>query len=1752
MLELNWNNIDADKFEDLCGDIIRFCLPQERRGTYVRTSMKYRRDFQVDGIIEIGGLPYLGIESPVLFSYKSADPKYDVATASKQIVQAFIGGNRLDRLASRAPKSVALFTNHDLTPEAKERIRKEVKGRFSICFQGRTELGQCLREYPHLLWKYFNQSWLLETYHSSEISELREVLLGDPIADCIPLDIPKHPAIENLDVQRGTHFRITGKPGAGKSVALWQILSTLPETEVVFLASMDTHQIWSHLREILLKPRPRFAVVVDNLHDRLLASQGPGVLADLCGLAGKLGPDVHVFVSYRTTNRRQVEALIGPETWRKWGFRELALDDPPQDFIARTVSLTCQTLNIQSSENALREFTEGVIEWENTPACVVSSLYPYKNSYILEGSFPVHLKDRESRWRESFKELVLANRSSEIDVLRSVSALRESGIKRNPYDTVFDVFTQVADRGEGEFEQAVQNLHAEGWLRYKDGFISGHDIQVTAEVVDLVLEGKPVGWLEKYRHLLEEGKFTKLMPQQVRCLCSLSRLYWNCGNTNAVLQMNNKVLLAEPGNVQALCNCGLCQVRIGRRKAGIANLRAAVDLAPEELGPFEQLYFTLMGLNRKYDAQCLLDERVKRSSVSPEVLRFASFAYSAIGSKEQYLVCARRFWKLKRDAMSAALFADAIRFSRHSERATKFLRAAISRWPENGYLHLIASEHCRMAGKKEESVEHAQAAVRMSPNNADAHSVLAWALLGENRLQDAELAIAKAKIIIPKDPVIVALDGMIHAEKHETDQALAALNIAIENRERIPEGILSNAYLALGDSLIRSDKVKESNRAYALAHKHGVPLSFCTVHKAEALKTARRYEDAIRVFKRASRSKDMASRALRGLGEVFAEIGDHRRAVNVFLKVCRLYPGHIIVFNELIAELLRFRKFDSALSWARKQCEVSPLDPDSHRNLGLCLRYLSRHIEAIAAFDAAIELDSTHHFSIFNKAESLQALERWNEAVACFCHARELAPQLFESHGLIDLAVCMSEAGQLESAIKVFDEAISREPNSAPLWYNRGFALAKTGNHIQALDSFERATSLDPDFRQAWLEKARTFMVRGDFESAAISLGRAFVYEPPDEISKQVSNNPDDRQLADLLYAEQLAGELLASAPESVSVLMVYAKSRYCTGWMPVVAEHCDQILSKAPDCLDALILKARALNRLGCMSGDEKVIKEIRRKALAASEQAVAKALDCQEALLQKVVALVGVGQFQEALEAFNKATLMSAASADDWGMVGMELGKSGYPAEALLAFERALRCNPKSVTALRGRAEALSDLKRFEEAKESIDSAIKLSPKDDRLFLRRGKLLLRRGDQREAYKDFAQALKLNQKNAEAHEGLALTTADTRKAERHFCRALEIDPERAISLRELGILEAIKNQFSSAEKRLRQALILSPKDIRIHGGLATVLMNTGRIEDAKIEFETAIALFPDPHIYHQYAELLSETGDVEKAKLYRDKAVEFFGENMAGHKFMIELLLKGGPTRGAIHHLKKLIELEPQNSDHLISCANLCSCLGLVMDAEKYFEVALNLEETSFDAHADYAEHLVKTAKADMAMNHFWRAWELRTQSVKTGVNPLVRLVELAFRIGYVHLMVIALSEALPDVRKHDDELYRQLEEKALKVAQYLEMKANDKAESLKVRSSLLCLAGVLSTARGELLEARVMFRQASQAPIDSRELTAPLNWATSLLNALESKTQDVSITEINEAVVILQETLSQCGTDKQRDPLAETLRRLESFQST
>lgn len=165
------------------------------------------------------------------------------------------------------------------------------------------------------------------------------------------------------------------------------------------------------------------------------------------------------------------------------------------------------------------------------------------------------------------------------------------------------------------------------------------------------------------------------------------------------------------------------------------------------------------------------------------------------------------------------------------------------------------------------------------------------------------------------------------------------------------------------------------------------------------------------------------------------------------------------------------------------------------------------------------------------------------------------------------------------------------------------------------------------------------------------------------------------------------------------------------------------------------------------------------------------------------------------------------------------------------------------------------------------------------------------------------------------AEQGIALHDAGKLEdAEQHYRKALGLEPDHAIALCYLGLLNAQHQQLEAAAALLRRAIASDPELAEAHHHLGTVLLRLRQPRDAMAHQDRALALAPD---YAQArcgkAAALHMLGRNDEAIAQYNKALRQMPDLADAEAGLAEALVAAHREQEAFVHYRNAAALDPR-----------------------------------------------------------------------------------------------------------------------------------------------------------------------------------------------------------------------------------------------
>src|SRR6201995_1184023 len=170
-----------------------------------------------------------------------------------------------------------------------------------------------------------------------------------------------------------------------------------------------------------------------------------------------------------------------------------------------------------------------------------------------------------------------------------------------------------------------------------------------------------------------------------------------------------------------------------------------------------------------------------------------------------------------------------------------------------------------------------------------------------------------------------------------------------------------------------------------------------------------------------------------------------------------------------------------ALHFLAAALKANSASSDAMSNLGLALHTTGRFDEAVARFRDALQLAPDHPETLYNLANSCLELGRLSEALSSYDAALAVSPD--HAGALVNRGNTLLRLNEPERALASYDTALAALPGHAQILTNRGHALRRLDRPAEALKDFAAAMAAAPDFAEAHFEAAMAHLTLGDFDA---------------------------------------------------------------------------------------------------------------------------------------------------------------------------------------------------------------------------------------------------------------------------------------------------------------------------------------------------------------------------------------------------------------------------------------------------------------------------------------------------------------------------------------------------------------------------------------------------------------------------------------------------------------------------------------------
>ena len=457
--------------------------------------------------------------------------------------------------------------------------------------------------------------------------------------------------------------------------------------------------------------------------------------------------------------------------------------------------------------------------------------------------------------------------------------------------------------------------------------------------------------------------------------------------------------------------------------------------------------------------------------------------------------------------------------------------------------------------------------------------------------------------------------------------------------------------------------------------------------------------------------------------------------------------------------------FELAASNYREALSFQPRSPEALNNLGLVLRELGRHGEAIEVLERARSVSLRSVEIQMNLGLALKEAGRFEESEASLRAALRIDPE--SSDVLVALGNLFRTGSEPEEARSYYEKAVAVAPESFDALNGLGIALRDVGDLEEATETLERSIAIDALRPEARNNLGNVFSALGMADEAFASFKSALALRPDDvETLTNLGNAWADAGRLD--EAKRVFAEAIAIDPGHAMAHNRLAATYVAEGDLDAAAASVARALEQDP--------------RLGdghCTRGDLL-------RARGEHEAAVA--------------------SYQDAV----RFAPRHSHAYDGWGSPLFQLGRAG---EAEAAFRESLRFDRRVAQVHHNLGLALQSQGRLDEAVESYENALKLKPDLPGTHSNLGNVMQERRDFDGAVASYERALEIQPDFFEALGNLGFARqyqGQLGEADRAYGRALEVRDDGGIQVRRALMLPVIMDSHADlmdARKRFEANL---------------------------------------------------------------------------------------------------------------------------------------------------------------------------------------------------------------------------------------------------------------------------------------------------------------------------------------------------------
>ncbi|CCE05633.1 putative O-linked N-acetylglucosamine transferase, SPINDLY family; TPR domain protein [Bradyrhizobium sp. STM 3843] len=327
--------------------------------------------------------------------------------------------------------------------------------------------------------------------------------------------------------------------------------------------------------------------------------------------------------------------------------------------------------------------------------------------------------------------------------------------------------------------------------------------------------------------------------------------------------------------------------------------------------------------------------------------------------------------------------------------------------------------------------------------------------VGSRAFQNARLHKKNRK---QADALLPQAVAAYRAGRHAEAQAICAQTLAL-----VPDHF--DALHLLGVSALESGRLDVAEQALTQAVAAEPRHAEALANLGLALFSRKRYQEARTVQERAVAARPNFAAALTGLGNTLMKLGLLEEALQAHERALAAKPNYADAYcNRGMAQVLLNRNVEAVGSFDRALA-LNPRQSEALFGKGLVNINLRHSDDAFAAFDAALAIRPGVALVLAHRGRLRQQLGQFDQAKLDYDGALAIDPLLEVALlGHAQISVLKENVAPAMAALR---KILEQNPTSEVAWTWLGECFCKQGDIASALQHFDRALEIKPDYADA-------------------------------------------------------------------------------------------------------------------------------------------------------------------------------------------------------------------------------------------------------------------------------------------------------------------------------------------------------------------------------------------------------------------------------------------------------------------------------------------------------------------------------------------------------------------------------------------------------------------------------------------------------------------------------------------------------------